>query len=739
MKPARTLEDRLLARAEHLLQVALGRAGPRTEELRMQVLEAAASRFGGFDVEEFHAATSIAAVRSAGALAELARPVVEEIQRTGIPPALALSALAREELNQAEQRKRGAYHTDFRLALHLAEGVADCLRPGAQVVDPACGAGMLLAAVSIVACGRDRVLSNEWLRHSVHAADLSPAALRGTLLALASLTSDVSSLKAMRGRWRVGDSLLAPDATWHAVAPDGFDLVVANPPWEKVKLTRHEFSRARGTERHYGASYDPYSLTGYEAAREDRAAWAARLVDRYPTVAKGEPDLYVAFTELLLRLTRPGGAGALLVPAGLIRSQGTEALRRQLVAASRSLSLTVIDNRARHFPIDTRFKFLSVQYRRNQAGGRGLASIELRHARGAQDRVEVSRPVRLQFRDLELLRPDLTVPEVRSPEEWRLFRRIQAGAADPSDPRSPWHLEFCREVDMTRDKPHFRREPDKMSLPLVEGRMVQAHRLGAKTYVSGEGRRARWEHLAPGESRIAPQFWMPSRRLSPDAGSRASRTRAGFCDIAGQTNERTMMAAMIPSGVACGNKVPTVLFPNDPSEERLLLWLALVNSLPFDWLMRRVVTTTVNYFVLLSVRLPGVAPDSLPGRRLIEIARRLGELDRVGTASGDVLWRAAELRAEADVLVAGAYGCGDKDVRLILEDFPLLDRSQPPIRGEAASTVTRDLFLTMWSRRRGRPGSDEAARVDEARRAGAVAYLPSEFGDEGDTVEVASA
>lgn len=74
-----------------------------------------------------------------------------------------------------------------------------------------------------------------------------------------------------------------------------------------------------------------------------------------------------------------------------------------------------------------------------------------------------------------------------------------------------------------------------------------------------------------------------------------------------------MLAALIPAGVVCGNKVPTVCFPDDPTEDRLFLWLAIVNSIPFDWLLRRVLTTTINDFVLLSIALP---PDREiePGR-----------------------------------------------------------------------------------------------------------------------------
>jgi len=203
--------------------------------------------------------------------------------------------------------------------------------------------------------------------------------------------------------------------------------------------------------------------------------------------------------------------------------------------------------------------------------------------------------------------------------------------------------------------------------------------------------------------------------------------RVGFCDITGQTNERSMMAALIPPGVICGNKVPTISFPNDPSDDRLFLWLAIVNSLPFDWLLRRIVTTTVNYFVLLSLRLPNLDISSLPAQRLIGLARKLLELDQSKNSSFENVWRIAELRCEADVLVARAYGCSEDDLRLMLRDFPLLDRGQPAIQGETSSTITEDVLLSAWLRNAEAGNEQIAQRVERARKLGAIPYVSSEF------------
>ena len=62
----------------------------------------------------------------------------------------------------------------------------------------------------------------------------------------------------------------------------------------------------------------------------------------------------------------------------------------------------------------------------------------------------------------------------------------------------------------------------------------------------------------------------------------------------------------------------------------------------------------------------------------------------------------------------------------MLKNFPLLDRGQPSLPGEERSTVTPDLLLTTWARRK-RGQSEIAERVSAAMQLGAIAFLSSEF------------
>ena len=728
MSAPRPLEEKLLASAESALAKFSANFGSKRFEGRLQILEACASRFGGFDLRRFQRAFKIASVCAPSELVEMAGVVSSEIEKTYIHPALALSALARESLAESERKVTGAYHTDFRLARRLSQLAAGTLSYRSKVIDPACGAGILLVALTLEVCGMDRRKIAGWLAEGVCAADLSANSLRAALLSLASLTDDIGALVKMRARWKCVDSLMANAMVWERMAPGGFDAVIGNPPWEKLKLSRHEFLKSTGAMRHYGEATPLLEDGEYQVQKATVATYCRRLLERYPDLGCGEPDLYIAFTEMFSRLCRPGGVVAALVPGGLIRSQGTEAVRRRLFEASDKISISIIENRARFFSIDTRFKFLAIALTKAKKTHSQRLPIKLLHEAGTTDGLKIVGAARIGRAGLQVCRHDLSVPEVKNNEEWKMFLKVTTAGVRWGDARWGWAPKFCREIDMTRDRRKFLSNPIREALPLIEGRMVQQHRFGVKAYKSGSGRKAVWNSLGVGASRIAPQFWIRVSDLAVGSQARASTVRAGFCDIAGQTNERSLMAALIPPGVVCGNKVPTILFDNDSSEDRLLAWVGVANSIPFDWMLRRVLTTTVNYFLLLSLPMPKLAKGGLPWNRIVAASRELRQLDTAGTRP-EVCERMAHLRADIDAEVALAYGLSLNDLERMLDDFPLLDRGQPPLTGEIRSTITRDTLLARAAKRTKASAQPWVTRVAKATALGAKAYIPSEIAD----------
>lgn len=717
------LERVLLAGADQVLRRGSSSGAPGDNYARrLDILDAAAALIGGFDLPSYRKkCLPIEPQLRVAEATSLAESVVAEIGRTPIPPALALSALAREPLSKHETKTAGAHYTDFRLALLIGRLTTDLNTRAATILDPASGAGMLLAAASIIACDAGQSAAH-WLAEKVIAADQSRNALRGAQLSLASLTDDVGAIAEMSSRWLHGDSLLRSQSEWRASIRGELGAIVANPPWEKLKVLRHEHEVAAGVDRHYGAAHSDEAGADLHDERARVRQYADSIITRYPLAGHGETDLFAAFTQMMVELAEEDTGIAALLPAGLIRSKSTTSLRELLLDRFGEISFTVFDNKPRFFEIDTRFKFVVMTAQQRRPGAQ--AGVRIGYGRSNATGCKPGPLSTIDRPTLERIRPDLSIPEVRSVEEWDLFQRMTLAGQPWSDQASPWWPRIVREVDMTRERRAFLEYPTPSAVALVEGRMVHQFRFGAKAYVQGSGRRATWASVPLGNSSIRPQFWIGRSDLPPAASERVDTVRAGFCDIAGQTNERSMLAAVIPAGVACGNKVPTVAFPNLPGEDALDLWCGMVNSFAFDWMLRRVLTTTVNYFLLKSVPLPPLLPSTLPGRRVAMDARQVAALS--GSGCDDTAMAVAELRRNIDLVCFRAYGLDGEDAALVLSDFSSLDRGEPPLPGERRSTVTRDFLLsTVETPKR----MKHEQRAKAALSLGARPYRPSQSAD----------
>jgi hypothetical protein len=740
MSTISTRESVILNPAEEFLSAVVSNCeADQRDEIRLQILEAVAARLGGYSLEWYQSSYENAQTSriDESLIQESGRKLSEILKSLPVPTAVALASLGSPTLTKSEKRRGGAYYTDWRLAEFLCGQlkVAKLKRP--LIVDPASGTGILLVSVVLSLGEKQRQRVDSLLAQSLFAADLSQKALRGAALALCSLTRDRAVITSLRSHLRAADSLRDGPAMWKDMAPDGFDVVLGNPPWEKLKLSRHEFLQANGVERHYGADYGTISQYAFDREQRVVKKYLQEFQSDFYLQGSGETDFYKLFVELALKLVRPRGNISLFVPAGLIRSLGTKRLRQFIAERCSDVSFTVLENRARFFPIDTRFKFLLLNMTVGSPGERH--PFVLRHATGDDGGVKVVDPVAIDRNTLVKIRPDLSVPEVRTEAEWRLFRKICLKHTALGNHTGHWVPSLMREIDMTRDRSSFLHEWQPGAVPVIEGRMIHQYRHAVKVYLTGRGRSATWQPVSEGSTcEFKPQFWYEVERLPGNVRKRVEKSRVGFCDITGQTNERTMLAARIPAGVVCGNKVPTIVFPHAGQHRELVesCWLAIANSLFFDWLLRRVVTTTVNYFLLLGLPIPTMDWSKREVHRIGELVNLISacpheeEAASVGRLSP---WQVAEVRAEIECCVLGTYGVGAKELPLVLEDFPLLDRAQPPLAGEQRSTITKDFVLWTFGKLRGGASAkkmeDWRFRVEHAKASGAVPFVPSHLGE----------
>jgi hypothetical protein len=191
--------------------------------------------------------------------------------------------------------------------------------------------------------------------------------------------------------------------------------------------------------------------------------------------------------------------------------------------------------------------------------------------------------------------------------------------------------------------------------------------------------------------------------------------RLAFRKIASNTNERTLIVAVIPPGSVTGNSL-SVHFPFYHDKARynqtrftkaeLLLLTALLNSFVVDFSLRAKMTTNLNTFFLYQLSIPRL---SVSDGAFVPIVRRAAQLictapefDALAKEVNSALKlpvaavkgvkdnaARARLRAELDGLIAHLYGLTESEFAHILATFPLVSE---PVK-LAARNAYRDAEL----------------------------------------------
>lgn len=493
------------------------------------------------------------------------------------------------------------------------------------------------------------------------------------------------------------------------MARGGFDLVLGNPPWDTMSPDYKEFfSTYDSNVRHLSpaeqkVAYEELLLDPKIAERWEQhcaALYAAvhfiKSSGRYKLFAegnlgKGDFNVYRMFVETALAATRDGRVAAQFVPEGLYNGANATAIRKELFTKFRLERLAGFENtRGIWFPaVDTRMKFcLYVAWKGGQTE-RLPAAFRVNTADKLQD-LMAGRTLSIPVAIVEEFSPDaMAVMEFAAQSEIDVCARMYGrypkfGTEIEGVP----YRHYMREVDMGTDRGLFSEDDD--GLPVFEGRMIDAYDYRAKGYVSGRGRAAVWDDLPFGSpnKRIQPQWRILSENIPDKLAGRIDRYRIGFGDIASPTNQRGLIAALLPGASVSGHSVPTIEFHN-AGLESLLLWLGVANSFAMDFLVRPKVSLHMTYTVMDSLPFPRTFAETPAA---VEIVRRVCALCAVGpemqafrdaaleagilSFPEDVVEdpdRRAVLAAEIDVLVAReVYGLSKDEMLYILDPANIL-------------------------------------------------------------------
>ncbi len=555
-----------------------------------------------------------------------------------------------------------------------------------------------------------------------------------TKAAVAVTTASVRAIAATDGHAstatdRVVDQALDGVGTFHwplefpdVFARGGFDVVVGNPPWETLSPDAKEFFAVYDPGvRNVGprdqkaiidrlledpivkAAWDAYCWRLYRLANFLRKGGRYRLFAP-GNLGKGDFNVYRIFVELALQLVREGGQAAQIVPDGFYLGANASALRQELVESWQWSRVFGFENTREVWfkGVHTAAKFCIYSARK----GGATRAIEVAFGINSEAelrRVQEQGGVALTTELLRQLSPDtFALPDTADLKGLALVERISRrfppfGAPVAALPER----KYMREFDMGNDRDRF---SDSVGRPLYEGRMVDQFDHRAKAYESGRGRTAVWraQSFDDPEKKVAPQWRVPDDRLPARVRDRLGDYKLGYCNITSPTNERSLLAALLPRGVVAGDSVPTIVL-RGAGPAVYMAWLAAANSLAVDFVVRRKVALHLTYTVVDGLPLPRAVERDEVWREIVELAARLtctsedmqpfwDELAETGwvvqrTASGDVGIATEDnrlaARARLDALVAvHLYGLSTSDMEVILADFKALANREQRQFGE---------------------------------------------------------
>ncbi|WP_233346910.1 N-6 DNA methylase [Hyphobacterium sp. CCMP332] len=554
------------------------------------------------------------------------------------------------------------------------------------------------------------------------------------------------------------------------MATGGFDVVLGNPPWERVKLQEQEFFALRdqliATAKNKAARtrlIDALNDTNPRLAREWQEALRQAAVEshflrnsgRFPLGGVGDVNTYAVFTDLAWQLIAARGRAGIIIPNGLVVGFTYREFLRELLSQKRLISFFGFENEDKLFKDvhnETKFGLLTF-------GGRDFLVEQpwfTAHIRQPSEIADPAKRYILTIDEIRAINPNtLNLPTFRWSKDAEVSATIHSGAPpllarrDDKIFSNPWAVKLTTLFHMSGASENF---IDHGSLdhdhcefdgacavfgdgrrlyPLYEGKMVWHfdHRYG--TYEnqtikqSNKGvlpRVSELQHKDP-LYRIQPRYWVDAKNTDMLLGDDHSFSWFFVWRDVGPS-ERTLVGTILPK-TAANDKSPLLL--SKQSSKNYATLVAIMSSLVADYSTRQK-ASNVKFYVLEQV--PTLTPDQLSGElvwingsiidwissRVLELCYTSIELTSfardLGHRGGPFKWlsdRRRIIQAEIDAALLHLYELNREQVDWLLNSFKVLRKYEERDHGEF---LTKRLVMTTYD------------AIAEARKSGTIYETP---------------
>lgn len=553
-------------------------------------------------------------------------------------------------------------------------------------------------------------------------------------------------------------------------ANGGFDCVLGNPPWEKAKVEDTKWFAKRQpmiaaaktasirkqmivalAEGQFSTNYlglpssesqseaDKTLFVHYMTAQKNAAAGATlgHLPEdaggRFPLTGTGDTNLAAYFSELALHLRKDDGAIGIVVPVGIITDKATMAYS-QYILAGHTQSLYHFNNTEKLFPIEARYSFVLMTLSDSDETDCVFYATKMEHLDDPQRHVVFGKD------DLKLFNPNTrTCVLMRSKKDLELCRKLYRASPvlireDDDISGNPWGIRFMRMFDMTNDSGLFETKYRDGYVPLYEGKLFHQFDNRWATYdkcnKKGElvERDVSREEKEKQTFKVRPSNWVAASEVAKKLNENkhgktpwAKPWLLAFRDISRATDERTVIASVLPSAYAVGNTAPLIL-PYKKSEFSSCL-LANLNSLVIDFI-ERIKQSGAHINLFLMKQLPVLLPDAYSVKDVEYIESRVAKLTRTNDEIQNIWltnyptyqFQAPEirlkLRAELDAYFAHLYGLSRDELRYILDPSDVMGNDFPSVTFPGLKRNETATFGEFLTRRLVLEAYDELAKTE---------------------------
>ncbi|WP_321167427.1 class I SAM-dependent DNA methyltransferase, partial [Campylobacter jejuni] len=338
----------------------------------------------------------------------------------------------------------------------------------------------------------------------------------------------------------------------------GFDIIIGNPPWDKTKFSDSDFfPQYKSDYRSLIASKKKeiqdnllakdYIKQNYEKQKAYINDLSEYYKKAYPlNKGSGDGNLFRLFVEKNLSLLKQDGNLAYVLPSALMFEDGSLTLRKEILENKTLEYFYSFENRQAIFAdVDSRYKFALMLIKNTQANHTHKIKMMFYKTdiNSLKNKDEI---LTLNLKDIKKLSPThLALMELKDKQALEILRKSYNAFQNLSFD----YIDFRRELDMTNDKDLFIEEFREGLLPLYEGKMI--HQFNANfsqtTYFLEKAKLD--EHLKSKELYRAKKA--TGKELNPKLIKYDREFfRLGYRKIASDTNERTLIASLLPKN--CG-------------------------------------------------------------------------------------------------------------------------------------------------------------------------------------------